>query len=121
MNYSVYTSDEALGRRIEADWGSIVWLADGRIGNTSGLTLGRVVIKTGRSNPRHAHQNCEEALHLLSGRLEHSAGEETVTLEPGDTLVVAAGVFHNAASCGDDDANMIVAYSSATRDFVKEE
>lgn len=120
MNYSVYSSCEALGRRIEADWGNIVWLADGRIGNASGLTLGRVLIKTGRSNPRHAHENCEEALYLLSGRLEHSAGDETVILEPGDTLVVAAGVFHNAASCGDEDADMIVAYSSPKRDFVKE-
>ena len=31
------------------------------------MTVGRVVIKAGCCNPRHAHNTCEEALHLLSG------------------------------------------------------
>jgi hypothetical protein len=41
------------------------------------------------------HPNCEEALYLLSGRLEHHTGEDRGVLEPGDTLMVAAGEFHN--------------------------
>jgi hypothetical protein len=31
--------------------------------------------------------------------------------------VIPAGVFHNALSIGDSDADMIVAYSSGTREF----
>ncbi|MHC4714265.1 MAG: cupin domain-containing protein [Planctomycetota bacterium] len=91
--------------------------AGGAVGNAQGLTLGRVVIRKGQSNPRHAHSNCEEALYLLAGRLEHTVGGEKVTLEAGDTLVIPAGVFHNALSIGDSDADMIVAYSSGTREF----
>lgn len=47
-------------------------------------------------------------------------GDERVTLEPGDTLVVEAGVPHNARSVGDLDAEMIVVYDVYKREFRKE-
>ena len=106
--------------RAETSWGSLRWLASREIGNVQDLTLGRVVIRRGQQNPRHCHRTCEEVLYLLSGRLEHTVGDETVALGPGDTLAIPAGVFHNARSVGDEDADMIVAYSSGERDFVLE-
>ncbi|MBW3625935.1 MAG: cupin domain-containing protein [Armatimonadetes bacterium] len=104
----------------ETSWGSLRWLASREVGNAEGLTLGRVVIRSGRSNPRHCHPSCEEVLYLLSGRLEHTLGDETFTLRPGDTLSIPPGVFHNARSTGEEDAEMIVAYSTGERDFVLE-
>ncbi len=65
--------------------------------------------------------NCEEALYLLTGRLEHFVGAESVLLEAGDTLVVPAGRPHHARCIGDEAADMIVAYSSGSRDFRKEQ
>lgn len=120
MDRSLYAAREAAAARIEAEWGSLTWLANQQIGNTDGLTLGRVVIERGKSNPRHAHLRCEEALYLLRGRLEHSLGDRKVVLEAGDTLTIPAGVFHNAVNIGEEDADMIVAYSAGTRDFVLE-
>jgi len=120
MTFRVLKGGEAEAGRVEADWGRLTWLAGEAVGNAAGLTLGRVIIRKGRSNPPHSHGNCEEALYLLSGRLEHFIGEERVVLEPGDTLVVAAGVPHHAKSIGEEDADMIVAYSSGRRDFRKE-
>lgn len=120
MTTAIRTSSEADAARIAEDWGSLCWLASQTIGNAEGLTIGRVVIKPGRSNPRHSHPNCEEVLYLLAGRLEHTIGDETVVLEAGDTLAVDASVPHNATNVGDEDADMIVAYSSATRQFVHE-
>ncbi|HUT34167.1 MAG TPA: cupin domain-containing protein [Planctomycetota bacterium] len=117
MTSSTRTAAEAAACRIEEDWGSLTWLAGRKIGNAEGLTLGRVVIQRGQSNPRHSHPNCEEALYLLKGRLRHTMGDEEVTLEPGDTIVLDAAVPHNATSIGDEDADMIVAYSSADRGF----
>ena len=121
MSRSVRPAAEALGQRIEEDWGSLTWLASQAIGNARGLTLGRVVIRPGRSNPRHSHPNCEEALYLLCGRLEHTLGDETTVLEAGDTLVLDAGVPHNATNIGSEDADMIVVYSSGVRGFAPEE
>jgi quercetin dioxygenase-like cupin family protein len=114
------TAAESAAARVEADWGSLEWLASASLGNASGHTLGRVVIRRGMANPRHRHSNCEESLFLLQGRLEHSVGDEVVTMQAGDSLVVEAGVRHNAKSVGDGDAVMIVAYSSAERAFAKE-
>jgi quercetin dioxygenase-like cupin family protein len=38
-------------------------------------------------------------------------------MEPGDVLHIPAGVYHNAVSIGDADADMIVVYSTGERDF----
>lgn len=120
MHHSLRSGKDAERDKIIEKWGSLNWLAGNEIGNAQGVTVGRVTIKKGRSNPRHSHSNCEEVLYLLQGRLEHSIGDERVELEPGDTLVVAAGVPHDAFSTGETDADMIVAYSSGDRDFVPE-
>lgn len=117
---TVYTSAESATERQESHWGALQWLASAEIGNADGLTLGRVTIRAGASNPRHCHESCEEILYLLRGRLVHTLGDGSFTLEAGDTISIPAGVYHNAASVGAEDAEMIVAYSSATRDFVLE-
>ena len=44
------------------------------------------------------HPNCEEVLYLLAGRVEHTLGDQSFTLETGDTLAIPAGVFHNGIS-----------------------
>lgn len=116
----VFSAPDVEVARVETSWGSLRWLASREVGNATSLTLGRVVIRRGQANPRHAHRTCEEALYLLAGRLEHTVGDQSVTLGPGDTLAIPAGVFHNARSVGDEDADMMVAYSTGERDFVLE-
>jgi len=117
MNSTTRRASDTAAHRVEENWGSLTWLAGRALGNAEGLTLGRVVIRRGCSNPRHSHPDCEEALYLLKGRLRHTVGDDEVTLEPGDTIVLDAAVPHNAASIGDEDADMIVAYSSGVRGF----
>lgn len=119
-SYSVCAIAQSDAGKIVEEWGSLTWLASRKIGNAEGLTLGRVVIQKGCCNPRHIHSNCEEVLYLLRGKLEHTMGDKKVVLAAGDTLTVAAGVPHNAVSIGNEDADMIVAYSSGVRDFVLE-
>ena len=117
MNYQVRTAAQAAQDHIDEGWGSLNWLASQPIGNAQGVTVGRVTIKPGQTNPRHLHTTCEEVLYLLRGRLKHFCGEEWVILEAGDTLTVPADVPHYAVNVGEEDADMIVAYSSGTRDF----
>lgn len=121
MGYSLRTVSHIEAKRIDEDWGSLRWLAGQDIGNAQGMVVGRVIIKRGRSNPRHSHPNCEEMLYLLRGRLEHTVGDETVITEAGDVIVVPAGVPHVARNIGHDDADMIVAYSAGVRGFRLEE
>ena len=115
----VYRNEEAEAAKVVQDWGSLNWLASKQVGNAEGLTLGRVVIKKGQSNPRHCHPTVEEVLYLMKGKLEHDIGDETVVLEAGDVLTLPAGASHCARSVGDEDADMIVVYSAGERDFQK--
>ncbi|HEV7300045.1 MAG TPA: TIM barrel protein [Tepidisphaeraceae bacterium] len=121
MTNPVYARQDVEAKQVVEDWGSLRWLANGSVGNVQGLTLGRVVIKKGKSNPRHAHPGAEEVLYLLSGQLRHTIGDQSVMLNPGDTVAIPDGVFHNAYSIGDEDADMIVAYSTGRRSFVLED
>ncbi len=115
---SVQTKQDTDSQTIVESWGSLTWLASKEL-TGSDITVGRVVIKQGRSNPRHRHDTCEEVLYLTRGALDHALDDQVVHLEVGDTLIVPAGVAHNAESVGDCDAEMIVVYSTGSRDFYK--
>lgn len=105
----------ALVETLEFPWGRIAWIASRPLGNSTSMTFGRSTIFSGRQNPRHRHPNCDEILHLLSGRLEHSLGEQSFVLEPGDTIVIPVGTWHQARSIGAGDAEMVISFSSADR------
>lgn len=119
MKCQLRSKNDSDAKTVVEDWGSLTWLASAAL-TGSGVTVGRVVIKPGRSNPRHCHDTCEEVLYLLQGELTHSFANESVKMSAGDTLVVPAGIMHNAINTGDTDADMIVAYSKGNRDFRKE-
>lgn len=120
MQRTMYRDHESLAARQQESWGTLRWLASAAIGNADGLTLGHVVIKAGTSNPRHCHRTCEEVLYLLRGTITHTLGDESFAMQPGDAISVPAGVFHNGINNGAEDAEMIIAYSTAERDFVLE-
>ncbi len=101
---------------VDQPWGELRWLVSRKLGNSTTMTFGRVVIPAGVSNPRHRHPNCDEVLHLLSGRIEHSIGDQLCVLEPGDTISIPAGTWHNARALDDADAEMVISFSSADRE-----
>lgn len=106
---------------VETDWGRLVWMISGALGNSETLTVGRCHIRAGQANPRHLHPNCDEVVHVLEGEIEHSFGDESVRLRPGDALAIPAGVVHNARNAGDGDAVLTIVFSSATRLAVAED
>lgn len=118
---TLVTSEESTAGAKTEPWGRLCWLASEALGNAQNLTLGRVIIKKGESNPRHAHPACEEILYVLRGQLEHTVGDECYSMQAGDTITIPPGVLHNAVSVGTVDADMIVVYSSGARDFQLEQ
>ncbi|MDP6544034.1 MAG: cupin domain-containing protein [Phycisphaerae bacterium] len=100
------------------DWGSLAWTVNAKAGNCNSMTLGRVIIKADKANGRHRHGNCDELLYVVSGELDHYADDiGTVRMKPGDVIVIPAGVVHNARCVSKTDADLIVIYSSAAREF----
>ena len=104
--------------RVAAPWGELTWLASAALGNSDEMTVGRCLIKAGQQNPIHSHPNCEEVLVLLQGRIAHTIENgEQIEMAPGDTITIPAGLPHCARNLGDEDAVMMIAFSSAQRQF----
>jgi quercetin dioxygenase-like cupin family protein len=111
----IHTTEAA---KDEFDWGSTSWCISGAAGNSDSLTFGKVVIKSGASNPKHGHANCDEVLYLVSGELEHYADDtEPIRMKPGDVIFIPGGVAHWAECTSAEDAEMIVVYSSPEREI----
>lgn len=105
-------------RTLEMPWGELRWLTSAELGNSRTTTTGLVRIRRGQANPRHFHPNCDEVLHVLSGRIRHTMNEVSTEMGAGDTVSIPTGVLHNAVNIGDDDAVLFVTFSSAYREAV---
>jgi len=117
MKGTLFTKAETDKKRVDQEWGSLTWFASKELTRCEDITVGRVVIKKGKSNPKHIHGNCSEVIHLEKGWLKHFVGKEFVSMESGDTLVIPAGVDHYALNVSEEDAVMIVAYPAGQRHF----
>lgn len=104
----------------EHDWGRLVWMVSGKLGNSDTMTVGRCHIAPGRANPRHYHPNCDEVLYVLQGTIEHSIGGDRMAMAAGDTISIPSGVMHNARNTGLEEAIFVIAFSSADRRAVSE-
>jgi quercetin dioxygenase-like cupin family protein len=72
----------------------------------------------GEGNPVHRHPNCEEALFLLNGEIEHfikGAAQERVRLKAGEAILIPRDAIHNATNVGAGPAELLVSFSSADR------
>lgn len=99
------------------EWGTITWVDSAALTASDALTVGRVTIFAGAENPEHAHPNCDEALLVLEGTIEHWLDDESTTLEPGDCLHIPRGQAHRAVNQGNEDAKAVIAYDTGTREF----
>lgn len=102
---------------VEFDWGEITWLDSAALTDSNALTVGTVTIRGGAENPEHVHPNCDEALYLLSGELEHTLGAESITLSAGELLHIPTGEPHRAINHGEEDAVAVIVYDTGEREF----
>lgn len=118
MSYVAIATDTEI---VHENWGTLQWLVTGRNGTSEQMTLGRVTIKPGMSNPHHVHPNCEEVLYVESGQVEHTLPDGgKVQLRAGDAIAIPRGVPHHARNIGPIDAVLIVAFDDAWRETIGE-
>jgi quercetin dioxygenase-like cupin family protein len=99
-------------------WGELRWLTSAEMGSSRTMTTGVAILKQGRSNPRHFHPNCDEILHVISGKIRYTMNEVTVEMNAGDTVSIPRGALHNAANIGDGDAVLVISFDTAYREAV---
>ena len=63
------------------DWGEITWFANDQIGNSTDLTLGRCIIRPGKTNPLHHHPNTSEVLTVVGPTPDPSPGNPNAVQE----------------------------------------
>ncbi|MCI0539249.1 MAG: cupin domain-containing protein [Verrucomicrobiales bacterium] len=102
----------------EMPWGQLRWFTSAELKNSRTMTTGVAIIKPGQSNPRHFHPNCDEILHVISGKISHTMNEVTVEMNAGDTVSIPQGVLHNARNIGTEDAVLTISFNSAYREAV---
>ncbi len=105
-------------RVTEMPWGQLRWYTSAEMGNSRTMTTGVAIIKPGQFNPRHFHPNCDEILHVISGKILHTMNEVTVEMNAGDTVSIPRGVLHNARNIGTVDAVLAISFDSAYREAV---
>ncbi len=119
MPSQVVTGQEAAAQR--EPWGALQWLIGGPSHGELGLTIGRVTFEPGQSNPHHRHPNCDEVLHVIEGRVEHTLADGSVCLlNAGDSIVIPRNVPHHARNTGSGRAEVLVIFNSGQRQVVGE-
>ena len=97
-------------------WGSMTWFANGELGNSTEVTVGRCILKPGCGTPVHYHPNCTEILVVMSGRITHTlVGKEVVEMGPGAVVTAPPNIWHQAMNVGAEDAVLMVTFSSPNR------
>ncbi|TWD79667.1 cupin domain [Kribbella amoyensis] len=82
------------------------------------LTSHRSIFQPGKAGaPPHQHKEASELFYLLSGKLRVLVGEELVTLETGDFLVVPPNTPHAFEADGDSEAEVLFVLTHAKPRF----
>lgn len=102
-------------------WGELTWYANRELGNSTEVTVGRCLLKPGMSNPRHYHPNCSEVLVVSQGKIRHTIENGGQTeMNEGDTVTIAPNVWHQATNIGENEALLLIVFTSADRETVGE-
>lgn len=113
-----YVTDTAQLPIEKSAWGSLQWVCSGKLSPGAAQTVGIAHILPGQHNPVHYHPNCEEVLHVLSGRGLHSFNGRTIELKAGMTIRIPAGTKHNMINTGAEPIVTLVSFSSGDRQAV---
>ncbi len=101
---------------INKDWGQLKWFANYKLGNSKDMTVGMCILNPGKSNSKHSHPNCSEVLHVIQGRILHTYEKnKDIELNKGDTVTIPKSFPHRAKNIGNEDAVLMICYSSGKR------
>lgn len=109
-------------KREKFSWGELHWFCGHDQGKSKDMTFARCLILPDCKTHEHYHEECEEIIHVTNGIVRHHiAGEdEFIELTPGDTVVVPHQIAHQIECVDDEEADLIIVWSSAEREVYEE-
>ncbi|HEX4771057.1 MAG TPA: cupin domain-containing protein [Bryobacteraceae bacterium] len=95
------------------DWGTIKWLSEPRVTNTTRFAMGVVLLQPGKGHVRHNHPGCEEILYVVSGegnQMIDIDGERWQPIVAGDLVHIPPDIFHATINTGWEPLKLIAIY-----------
>jgi quercetin dioxygenase-like cupin family protein len=93
------------------------WAVRGGDPDGAEMTFGIAAFDAGKGNAEHIHPDCQEIVYVLEGRVEHTLGDQTTVLGPGDLIVVPRDVPHRLRALEEAPARACIVFSSPNRTF----
>lgn len=95
----------------------MIWFADDDLQDGIGLSLAKMKVLSGQTSEAHSHDNCFEAIHVVSGSVVQNIGTQEIVLSEGETCIVPPHAIHFTTNNGPRDAVLMVSYSVGTRSY----
>ena len=77
---------------------------------TESLTVSEVTVAPGGSIPLHTHPGHEEVMVVSEGTLQATLGDETASVEVGDTVIAPDGETHGMKNTSDRPAKILAIF-----------
>jgi len=100
---------------IREPWGTMTWLVEDATVADAGLSLMRMTLDPGATSPRHSHPDCNEVITLLEGQIEVDLDGTVSAVRSDQPVFIRAGTAHHITNSGDQEAVLLICYSSGTR------
>ena len=103
--------------KTEYEWGYMIWYLDGINKDGLDMSTARMVMRPNSKSQEHYHSNCYEQLMVVAGELKLVVNDETVNLNNEETFLIDPNMRHYLMNTGSDDVEIVIVYSSRTRDY----
>jgi mannose-6-phosphate isomerase-like protein (cupin superfamily) len=102
----------------KSPWGTLQWVCNAKLLPGAAQTVGLAQVYPGKTNVLHYHPNCEEVLHVLSGRGVQIVDGHSIELKTGMTIRIPSGAKHQLANTGSEPLLTLISFSSGDRKTV---
>lgn len=109
-------------KREKHSWGELHWYCGHDQGKSDDMTFARCRVLPDCNTHEHYHPDCEEIVHVINGIVRHHMAGERDFLEmtPGDTLVVPPNAEHQIENVGEEEADLVIVWSSPAQEQYEE-
>lgn len=92
------------------DWGKIAALSSPSTTGARNLTILEGILVPGKGHNFHRHENQEEIILVISGRIEQWIETEKRILGPGDSAFIPPNTVHASFNVGDGEADIVAIF-----------
>lgn len=71
------------------------------------MSVAEATVQPGGQTFMHVHKQSQEIYHITGGSALMNLGDEEIAVEPGDTVLIPAGMSHNVRNTGSEPLKIL--------------